>query len=162
MVHETTGLLPNTLVVARKVHQAVKNNDQIVDRYKYTKGGVITAEILASIFEIERYVVGSALYATAEEGEANQPLEYILDEDAALLVYSAPRPSRRRPSGGYTFRWRRPRIGGRFGERLPATIKKWYIKEVEGTRVEGNMYEDLELVAADCGVFISNITAEES
>ncbi len=162
LVHEATGILPNTLVVSRKVHQAVKNNDQIVDRYKYTRGGVITAEILASIFEIDRYVVGSALYATAEEGEATQPLDYILEEYSALLVYSNPRPSRRRPSGGYTFRWRRPMVGGRFGERLPATIKKWYIKGVEGTRVEGNIYEDLKLVAADCGVFISNVTGEES
>ena len=161
LVHESTGIIPNTLVVARKTHQAVKNNYQIVDRYKYTRGGVITAEILASIFEIDRYIVGASIYATNEEGDAEN-LDYILQENSALLVYSAPRPSRRRPSGGYTFRWRRPRIGGRYGERLPATIKKWYMKKVEGTRIEGNMYEDIVLVAADCGVFISDIVEEES
>ena len=159
LVHQTTGLKPNTLVVSGRVHQTVKNNDEIVERYKYTRGGVITAEILASIFEIDRYIVGDALLALNEEGDP-QDLQYILQENSALLVYSAPRPSRRRPSGGYTFRWRRPRIGGRYGERLPATIKKWYMTEVEGTRVEGNIYEDLKLVAADCGVFISNIAED--
>ena len=151
----------NTFVVPARVHQVVKNVDEIIERYKYTKGGVITADILASIFEIDRYIVAEALYATNEEGDTEN-LQYILDEYDALLVYSAPRPSRRRPSGGYTFRWRRPQVGGRFGERLPATIKKWYIREIEGTRIEGNIYEDLQLVAADCGVFLSGIIEEES
>lgn len=162
LVHRATGLMPNTLVVARRVHQTVKNNDQIIERYKYTKGGVITAEILASIFEIDRYIVGSALYAANEEGDT-EDLQYILGEYSLLLVYAAPRPSRRRPSGGYTFRWRRPRIGGRTGERLPFTIKKWSMADagIEGTRVEGNLYEDMRLIASDCGVFCSNVFEEE-
>ena len=160
LIHQATGLMPNTFVVSRRVHQIVKNNDEIVERYKYTKGGVITAEILASIFEIDRYIVGSALYAANSEG-LTEDLDYILDEYSALLVYAAPRPSRRRPSGGYTFRWRRPRNGGKTGARLPYTIKKWHIDEIDGVRVEGNMYEDMQLIAADCGVFIGSIFSDD-
>jgi len=163
LVLRLTGKMPNTLVVPLRVHQIAKNNADIVDRYKYTKGGVITAAILASIFEIQRYLIGQALHAPNPEGDADEDtLEYILDSSSALLLYVEPRPSKRRPSGGYTFRWNRPRIRGRDGERLMTTYKKWYIKEIEGTRVEGNIYEDMKLVSADCGVFIRNIWSEES
>ena len=160
LIHQLTGLVPNTLVVSRKVHQTVKNNDAIVERYKYTKGGVITAEIIASILEIDRYLVGQALLAENKEG-LDEDLEYILGETYALLVYSAPRPSRRRPSGGYTFRWRRPRNGGKTGQRMDYTLKKWHMDERDGMRVEGNMYEDIRLIAADCGVFIKDVYAGE-
>ena len=153
-----TGIKPNVLVLPDRVHQAVKNNAEITDRFKYTRGGPITAGILASIFEIDRYLVAGALHAPNEEGDANEDtLEFILDETSALLVYAAPRPSRRRPSGGYTFRWNRPRIGGKSGDRLETTIKKWYIKEIEGTRIEGGLHEDQKMVAADCGIFITDI-----
>ncbi len=156
LIHARTGLKPNLIVIAEHAHQVVKNHDDIVERYKYTKGGVITPELLAGIFEIDRYIVGSALYATNEEGDT-EDLDYILNEASLLLVYAAPRPSKRRPSGGYTFRWRRPRNQGKTGEKLETTIKKWYIQEVEGTRIEGAIFEDMKLVAADCGVFCSSL-----
>lgn len=163
LVMALTGRKPNTLVVPDRVHQIVKNNAMIVDRYKYTKGGVITAALLASIFEIDRYVIGSALYAPNEEGDVDEnTLQFILDDSSLLLLYVAPRPAKRTPSGGYTFRWTRPIINGRAGERLESTIRKWYMKKIKGTRVEGSIYEDMRLVAADCGVFVRNAWTAES
>jgi len=158
IVRTATGLLPNTLIVAEKVHMALKNNASVLDRFKYTQAGIITEQLLARVFEIKNYLVGRAIYAASPEG--SESLSYILTQYDALLVYAAPTPSRRRPSGGYTFRWRRPRYGGNTGERLETTIRKWYMKNLRGTRVEGSMYEDIKLVASDCGVYFDDAIAD--
>lgn len=157
IIKAATGLMPNTLVVAERVHQALKNHTDVVDRYKYTQAGIITAELLARVFEIDRYLVGGAVVAASPEG--SESLGYLLNQYDALLVYSSPRPSRRRPSGGYTFRWMRPKWGGSQGDRLEATTRKFWIKEIRGTRVETSAFEDIKLVASACGVFFDDAIA---
>jgi len=152
-----TGLVPNTLIVSLKVHQQLKNHSDVVDRYKYTQAGIITPQLLAKVFEIDRYLIGSALYSSIPE--ETDDLNFILGENDALLVYAAPRPTKRRPSGGYTFRWKRPTRRGRNDVSLESTIRRWYDKSIRGTYIEGSIYEDIKLVAADCGVFFHNAVA---
>lgn len=160
-VLKSTGILPNVLVVPHYIHQYVKNNSEVLDRFKYTQAGIITEQILASVFEVDKYLVAYALYATNAEGE-DEDLEYILNSTSILLVYAAPRPSRRRPSGGYTFRWNRPRIAGRTGERLESSIYRWDLGRKRGTRIQGSIWEDLKLVASDVGLYAKQVVAEES
>jgi len=163
LIRLATGLMPNTLVVAERVHQTLKNHASVLDRFKYTQTGIITEKLLAQVFEVERYVKASAIYATNKEGDTEN-LEYILNENDALLVYAAPRPSKRSPSGGYTFRWNRPIQAGRTGERLETTVRKMRLELIAGERVEGSVYEDIKLVASSCGVFFSEAieVSEES
>lgn len=164
IIKSKTGLMPNTLIVAERVHQALKNHSDVLDRYKYTQAGIITAELLSKVFEVERYLVGSALYATNPENataDTNDDLSYILTQYDALLVYSAPRPSKRRPSGGYTFRWNRPSQGGKNGDRLESTIRKFRMDPIGGTRIEGSVYEDIVLVSNECGVYFDDAISAE-
>jgi|GEM_PF-169866 len=158
VIRLATGLLPNTLVVSEKVHMRLKNHADVLDRYKYTQSGIITEQLLARVFEVDNYLVGRAIYSPSPEG--TDTLAYALNQYHALLVFAQPRPSRRRPSAGYTFRWRRPRYGGNTGERLESTIRKWYMQKLRGTRVEASAYEDIKLVASDCGVFFEDAIAE--
>jgi hypothetical protein len=162
IIQGAIGMMPNTLVVASRVHQVLKNHSDIVDRFKYTQAGIITEELLARVFEVQRYLVGSALYATNQENTTeatNDDLSFILNQYDALLVYSAPRPSRKRPSGGYTFRWRRPSMNGVSGDRLESTIRKFRMDPIGGTRIEGSVYEDLKLVGTACGCYFQNAIA---
>jgi hypothetical protein len=152
-----TGLIPNTLVVSHRVHQSLENHPNILERYKYTQTGILTEELLAKVFGVDNYVIGSALVAAAPEG--TNTLSFLLNQYDALLVYAAPGPSRRRPSGGYTFRWKRPRWNGSTGDRLESTVRKFYMKEIRGHRIECSSYEDIKLVAADCGVFFDDAIA---
>jgi len=154
IVKAATGLMPNTLIVSERVHQALKNHSTLVDRFKYTQTGVVTADMLARVFELDRYLVAKAVYASSKEGDADV-LSYILSQADALLVYSAPRPARRRPSGGYTFRWRKMIAG----ERFQSIIRKFWMDKEKATRIEGSVYEDLKLVAPACGVFFHNSIA---
>jgi len=154
LIRQSTGLMPNTLVVAERVHQTLKNHASVLDRFKYTQAGIITEKLLAQVFEVDRYLKASAVYAANKEGDT-EDLQYILNENDALLVYAAPRPSKRRPSGGYTFRWNRPRIAGRTGERLETSVRKMRLELKNGVRIEGSVYEDMKLIASSCGVFFS-------
>jgi hypothetical protein len=156
-----TGIKANTLVVPYNIHQFVKNNAEVLDRFKYTQAGIITEQILARVFEVENYLVGYAVHAPHAEG-AEGDLEYILNDESVLLVYAPPRPSRRRPSGGYTFRWNRPSYRGQAGSRLAMTVRKYDLGRKRGQRIQGSIYEDLKLVASDVGLFATCVVAEES
>lgn len=153
-IKQSIGIVPNCLVVSEKVHSTLINDSSVLDRYKYTQAGVITEDLLAKVFQVKKYVVAGAIYAANKEGDT-EDMDYIVNETDALLVFAQERPAKRRPSGGYTFRWRRPMIGGREGDRLDATIKRFRMEHLEATRIEGGMFEDIKLVAADCGLYFS-------
>ena len=159
LLRQATGIEPNTLVVSERVHMALANHSTVLDRYKYTQTGIITEALLAKVFEIDNYYIAKAVYATAKEGATTQALAYIVDQYGALLLYVNPRPSKRRPSGGYTFRWNRPRWNGKTGDRLAASIRKFRMEKISGTRIEGSVYEDQKLVSSDCGIFFNNAIA---
>jgi len=159
LVRAAIGLLPNTLLVSERVHMALKQHPDVKDTYKYTQAGIITEQLLAKAFEVDNYYVAKAVYATTAEGQSTQTLAYALNQYGALLVYAAPRPSKRRPSGGYTIRWNRPRNNGIEGERLESTIRKFEMPLKGGMRIEGSVYEDLKLISNSCGVFFVNAVA---
>ncbi len=154
-----TGKSGNVLVVSERVHNALTNHPDVLDRYKYTQTGIITEALLAKVFEVDAYYVAKAVYATTDEGASTQTMAYIADQYAALLLYVEPRPSKRRPTAGLTFRWARPRNRGTSGDRFMATTRKFYMPKVQGTRIETSSYEVLKLVAADCGVFFQDAIA---
>lgn len=152
-----TGVKPNTLVVSDRVHSALKQHSDVIDRYKYTQAGIMTEALLAKVFEIDRYFISSAVYSSSPQG--SETIAYALDQYGMLLLYVNPRPSKRTPSAGYTFRWSRPISRGVSGDRLESTIRKFRLTKERGTRIEGGVYEDMKLVAADCGVFFNNAVA---
>lgn len=159
LVKLLTGRTPNTLVVSEKVHNALAEHADVTDKYKYTQKAIITPQLLAGVFEVDKYLIASAVYETADEG-LDSSLAFICGQYDALLVYAAPRPGKRTPSGGYTFRWNRPMFNGKQGTRLSATARKFRLPKVEGDRVEVSSYEDQKLVAADCGVFFDDAIAD--
>jgi len=63
LIRQGTGLMPNTLIVAERVHQALKNHSSVLDRFKYTQAGIITEALLAQVFEVDRYIKAAAVYA---------------------------------------------------------------------------------------------------
>lgn len=149
-IAEKTGWMPNKLIVGPQVHRALKRNAAILDRIKYTQKAVITEEILASLFEVDQYMVARATENTAKEG-ATATMASLYGKDA-LLVYAAPAPSIMAPSGGYVFTW-----NGLLGSSAGTRIKRFRMEQIASDRVEGEMAWDMKLVAADLGVFFDNV-----
>lgn len=68
-VRAATGKRANTVVMGAKVFAALKNHPVIIDRIKYTGRDVATAELLASLFGVDRVFVGDAIYSN-DDGTA--------------------------------------------------------------------------------------------
>ncbi|GIX06973.1 MAG: hypothetical protein KatS3mg115_1376 [Candidatus Poribacteria bacterium] len=115
------GRHPNTLILGEEVYTALQDHPQIVERIKYTQRGIVTPDLLASLLDVERVLVGRAIENTAEEGELPN-YQRVWGKHAALL-YVAPRPGLRTLSFAYWFVWRGVRFcrgalaEGRRGER---------------------------------------------
>lgn len=150
-IKSKTGLLPNTLVVSSDVFFALRNNASVLDRLKYTQRGIVTEELLASLFGVDKFLVASAVINSAQQGQANS-LNYLV-ANQALLVYANPAPSILQPSAGYIFSWQGLFGAGAQGNR----ISSFRMEQLKSDRIEGEMAFDMKQVGADLGVFLYNI-----
>jgi len=152
-VQSITGRKPNIMVVGPYVHEALRNHADILDRIKYTERGIVTRELLASLFEVDKYVVAEGVKNSASEG-ATEDTDFIAGKHC-LLVYAPPRPALKQPSGGYIFAWKGLMGAGAFGNRINRIPTPLLGMGTE--RIEGEMAFDMHLVAADLGIFFNGI-----
>lgn len=147
-IKSQTGFLPNCLVVSDNVFFALRNNASVLDRIKYTQRGIVSEELLAALFGVEKFLVASAVLNSAQEGQTGS--FGFLVSNLALLVYANPAPSILQPSGGYIFSWQGLFGAGAQGNR----IKTFRMEHLESDRVEGEMAFDMKLVGADLGALL--------
>jgi len=152
-VKSKTGRMPNTLTVARDVFTMLKNNPSILDRIKYTQRGLITEDLLASLFGVDKFLVADAVLNSAQEGQADS-LNFIVSKKA-LLTYAAPAPSIMQPSAGYTFSWTGLFGAGAYGNR----VSSFRMEHLKSDRIEGEMAYNQKVVGADLGVYIPQAIA---
>jgi len=146
-VKKNTGFSPNILVVGEEVFEVLKHHPDILERYKYTQEGVLTADLIARVLGVEKLFVGGAVKATNVEG-GTEAYDFVFGKNA-LLVYAPPRPGLLVPSGGYIFAW----TG--FNAGYAVKIKQFRMEHLEATRIEGEMAYDAKVVCGDLGVFFS-------
>jgi len=153
-ITEQTGFRPNVLVLGARTYAALLENPDLLDRIKYTQRGVVTPEIMAGVFNVERVVIAYATNNTAKEfqGTDTPTMSYIANSKAALLVYANPSPSLMMPSGGYTFAWTGLLGAGATGSR----IKRFRMEHLESDRIEGELAFDMKLVSSDVGTFFNS------
>lgn len=149
-VEEATGFLPNVFVAGASVFRTLRNHPDVVDRIKHTQTGIVGADLLASVLDVDKVVVARGVENTAAEGQT-ETSAYIFSRVDALLVYAAPNPGIMVPSGGYTFSWT-GLIGGGAGQR----IKTFREERLMSDRIEVDMAFDQKLVASELGVFFNN------
>ena len=111
-----TGYKPNTLVLSPFVFNALKNHIDILDRIKYTQKGIVTADLLATLFEVDKVFVAWSVVNTAVKG-ATDAIGFIMGKHA-LLCYANPRPALKKPSAGYIFSWSGLEGSGAYGNRI--------------------------------------------
>ncbi|MNB69311.1 hypothetical protein D3C75_158390 [compost metagenome] len=148
-----TGFKPNTLVLGPEVFYALKNHEDILDRIKYTEKGIVTADLLAALFEVDNVYVAWGVVNSANKGAADD-IDFIMGKHM-LLCYVNPRPAIKKPSAGYIFTWTGLLGAGAFGNRivrLPIDLLGL------GTeRIEGEIAFDAKVIAQDLGVFFVNV-----
>jgi hypothetical protein len=155
LIKGVTGFDPNTLLIGRQAFRYLKNHPDIVDRYKHTQAGVITAELVAKVFEIERLIVADTIYASNAEG-ATAAYNFIYGK-GALLCYVPPAPGLLVPSAGYTFAWKG--VADNIQTNKGIAIETFPIRRLKVDRVEGEFAVDPRLIGADLGVFYTTAVA---
>lgn len=153
-----TGFLPNTLLLAWPVYQALRKHPLVIDRIKYTNpafAGTITPALLAAAFDVERVIVSKAVYNAAAE-KAAASMTFVAGKNA-LLCYSAPSAGLMNPSAGYTFAWSGLTGENSLGIRIAQIPMNW--KGLGTIRNEGEMSFDMQVVGSDLGFFFSGIVS---
>ena len=142
------GRQPNTLILGEKVYTTLQDHPKVLDRIKYTQKGIVTPDLLAGLFDVERVLVGRAIENTAAEGVADSYAR--LWGKHAALAYVAPHPGIRTLSFGYWFVW----SGYDF---LTERWRKSDGGNADGFRVRAQW--DLKVVANTAGYFIEDAIA---
>lgn len=149
----TTGFMPNTLVLGYQAFRKLKNHPDLVDRIKYTTSNVITEEMMARMFEVDRVLVTKSVKATNNEG-ASEAYSFVHGK-AAMLCYSAPNAGLLQPSAGYTFGW--TGVSGGIGATIGTA--RFRMESLKSERIEAEAAWDHKVIAADLGSFFASVVA---
>ena len=149
---EITGKRPNVMVMGRRAYDALKNHPDFLDRVKYTQKGVVTTDLIAQMFDVEKVLVANAIQNTAQKGQ-DAKMSFILGNHV-LLCYTTSAPKLKTATAGYTFVW----TGLMGANALGGRINRFSMPHLGiGTeRIECEMAYDMKVVAADMGTFIKN------
>lgn len=144
-IHGKIFRVPNTLLLGQQVYNKLKHHPDVIDRFKYTNKGIITKEMLADLFEVEKVIVGESGYNTAKEGQTAS-YSYLWGK-IAILAYVEKAPGIKKFSLGYTFQSKK------FG------VRKARIETKHSDWYETGHVVDEKLVSVDCGYLIKTAIA---
>ena len=160
---EETAVKPNFAIMSPDVFYALKNHEGIMDRIKYTQKGIITLDLIASLFELDRIFVPWAVYNDAAQvpkmtepadSETKINMNFIY-KGCMLLGHCAGRPSLKAPTAGYIFAWTGLEGASAFGNRM-VRIKMDQLG-LGTERFEMEMAYDMKVISKDCGHFFYNL-----
>ncbi|MDG6309827.1 inorganic pyrophosphatase [Glaesserella parasuis] len=97
-VTSTIGRKPNVCVIAKDVWAILKQNQELIERIKYTRTGILTPEVFAELIGVQTVKIGGAMQE--HEGKLKP-----LWTDSIILAY-VPKTTKSiyEPSFGYTVR----------------------------------------------------------
>jgi len=150
-----TGFRPNTFTMSPRVWRALKNHPDILDRIKYTEKGIVTTDLLAALFDVERVLVAWGVQDSSAEGAAAEASEFVMGKHA-LLSYANPSPGILQPSAGYIFGWT-GLLGA--GAHAGPRISRIPVPLTKSDRIEGEMAYDHKVIAPDLGYFFESVVS---
>lgn len=157
-----TGYSPSFMIIGADVMKWLKSHPDIIDRIKYTQRGVVTEELIASLFDVPKLLVSYASKVVndvrindAAAQDAAATYEFIADTKSAMLGYAPASPSLLTPSCGYTFVWNGYHGGNSEGIR----VKNFRMEHIASDRIESEMTYDMKVVAPDMGIFLNTVVA---
>lgn len=150
---QRTGFTPNKVVMGRKVFRYLKNHPKIVSRIQYVERAIVTAELLATLFDVDEVLVPGGIVYTGNEGQAEDmsKASWILDANSMLLTYAAPSVGLKTATAGATFIWTNLIPNGG----LTAVVNRGREERKHSDWFEVRMAYDMEMMAPDLGIFVS-------
>lgn len=144
---------PNLLVLGKQVWLKLKWHPDVIDTIKYTQRAQMTVDLFAALVELEKILIGRAIYTTSAEGTAEASVSYSrIWGKSGLLLYQPGRPALMTPAAMYTFVWERVAAALQY-------IKRMRDEEREVDILEANSYFDQKLTAKNAGLFLKDAVA---
>lgn len=157
-----TGYAPTFMVLGVDVMNNLKQHPDIIDRIKYTQRGVVTEDLIATLFDVPKILVPVASQVVddiringAREQDAAATYEFLADTKSGLMGYAPASASLLTPSAGYTFVWNGYHGGNSEGIRM----KNYRMEHIASDRLECEMTYDMKVVADDMGIFLNTMVA---
>lgn len=157
-VQGKSGDLPNVMLVGAKTWDVLSEHEEITDKIKFTQKGVITEELIASLFMIDKVIIAEAPYNDAAEGATRTIKRH--GDTSVLFVYannSAPNQNDG-ASAGYCFEMvdeGTPYIPGGGG----MMIRSYYSNEKRGTYYEVILNYVMKIVDTNRSLLWTNVVA---
>lgn len=149
-IRSTTGLEANLMIIPHAVYRALIQHPDMLDRIKYVQRGVVTADILASIFEVDKILIGKSIKNTANEGQTASFSDVWAKNVILAHVTQGADSMGQDPSLGYSFRWNSPLLGGQL-----SAIDRWKDPDGKGfENIRAQFYQDEKIVATELGYVI--------
>ncbi len=105
VVRKMIGRYPNTLTLGPSAFKALKRHPKVKEQFKYTGRDSITAEMLASFFDLKRVIVGAAVWLDETASDA-MPATDVWGDDAILAYVPDAGDNFQTPAYGYTYELR--------------------------------------------------------
>jgi hypothetical protein len=109
-IQSNTGFRPNRLMLTSNTYSHIKQISGVIDRIKYTQRGVVAADTIAALFDLERVVIAGAIQNTAKETKAATEFtaariwETTAAKGSAFLYYKPPALGLKTPIAGMQVR----------------------------------------------------------
>ncbi len=143
----------NTIIMGKQVFTTLRWHPDLLDTIKYTQRAILTEELIASLFGIDKLLIGRGIYTASPEGTAEASVVYQRIWGKHMLVlYNPPAPSLITPAAVYNFIW----------QRVPGASSYMRRFREEGRELdvlEANGYHDYHVTSARSGQFYANIVA---
>ncbi len=144
-IRTLTGRYPNRMVIDSKTLSQIKQESTVLDRIKYTERGIVTPDLIAAMFDLEKVLIGTALYSSAEEKADGTDFtgvdiwENTATKGSACLLYVPPNPGKKIPSGGYLF------------TRKTRAVRRWREEAEHQDVIEAFEKYDAKVTGSDLG-----------
>jgi len=143
VIRGNIGRNPNTYVLAYDAWLELKEHPAIQARVKTTVDTVVTLDLVAKLFGLDRILLSNAMYNSAEEGQTVSLTDMMSKK--AFLGYINPSPGIMRPSVGYNIQLNGIQAMTYREENIKSEVARATVNEVP------------KIVAADCGYLITTI-----
>lgn len=150
---EATGYMPNTIVMSPDVYTKLKNHPSLISLIQYTQRGVITLDLMAALFGVDKIVTPRAIYNNAAEGLTDS-FQYIVPKGCMLLAYVEKNVGLNMPTAGVTLSWNGLMPG--FAQGSGAIISRFRRDEAYSDAFHARVAWGMELISPDLGIFLSS------
>lgn len=154
---QRTGLRPNTLVIPRQVASNLRANAQIRSLlFGSNEGGLVTADRLASLLEIERVLIPESQVNTADEQQTINGSGNLNDIWGPHVWMAHIRLLQGRDVDTWinAFRWTNPRFG------VPMAVRRLpFDQETLTQKIDAMYWQDEKIVNADLAERIANVSS---